>query len=369
MNADAPLRWSALYADLGLAVHPACPPDHDCHTPGKIPFDPRTGRHAAGWQTAQPPTPGAVAGWLAAPHGLRANLGCLTGRGLAWLDIDGEQGETDLRALLGPTPPPTWEYRRGAGSRRLVYRVDGMQRIPTVGGDAGHQGLRIMGDGGQCVLPPSLHASGQRYEWVPGRMPKDGPPAAAPAALLERLKAALRPEPPPLASSTTAAVPERLSRHAQAVLRAGPAADPARYPSRSEALHSVLWSLIRAGYGDGEVLATLLAQPWVVAMRTNAPRWLQGEIARAHADGARPDTLEPMPSAAAAEVFRKLPARVRLALASEKPKRRLAGAVEAARLGVPLEALCAFSAAVNGGDVQEARSVARWAIKKAARAG
>lgn len=369
MDEVSPLRWAAGYAALGLAVHPCCPPSHGCDRPGgppsagKIPFDVNTGRHAGGWQRAEVPSPEVCAGWLAAPHGRRANIGALTGRGLVWLDIDGEQGEADIRALLGPTPPPTWEYRRGEHSRRLIYHVADMERIPTIGGDAGHAGLRIMGDGGQCVLPPSLHISGEWYEWVEGHRPKDGPPAEAPTALLERLRAALKPTLPELPTTPRVAIPERLSRHAEAVLRDGPAADP-KYASRSEAVQAVVWSMIRAGYGDGEVVATLLAQRWITEMRRNAPRWLQAEVTRARADGAHPDTLEPMPSALAATVFRRLPARVRLALASEKPKRRLAGAVEAAKLGASVEALAAFSAAVNGGDVQEARSVARWATRK-----
>ena len=357
----APLRWAAGYAALALVVHPCCPPSHGCQTPGKVPCDPATGRHASGWQAAAVPTPETCRRWLTAPHGPTANIGALTGRGLVWLDIDGQKGEDALAALLGPQAAPTWEYRRGDHSRRLIYRVDGMQRIPTSGGDAGHAGLRIMGDGGQAVLPPSLHVSGERYAWVPGHRPKDGLPAPAPAPLLERLRASLRSAAPDLPTTPPVAVPERLSRHAEAVLHEGPASDPARYPSRSEAVQSVVWSMIRAGHSDGAILGTLLGQPWVAAMRGNPQRWLQGEVARAHAAGARPDTLEPMRPEAAAEVFRSLPAGVRLALASSNPKRRMAGAVEAAKRGEPVEALCAFAAATGGGDVQEARAVARWA--------
>lgn len=364
-----PLRWAAAYARLGLVVHPCCPPDHGCATGGKVPLDVRTGRHLSGWHGAPVPTPEDVAGWLATPRGQSANLGACTGRGLAWLDVDGQEGAAALQELLGPEPAATWEYRRGDHSRRLVYAVPQMPRIPTIGGDAGHQGLRIMGDGGQCVLPPSMHPSGDRYEWVDGRTPKEGPPAPAPAALVERLRAALRPAVPALPAVAPTSAPERLSRRAEAVLREGPAADPIRYPSRSEAEQACVWALIRAGYGDGEIVATLLAQPWIAAMRSNAQRWLQGEIARARAAGARPDTLEPMPSAVAADAFSGLPANVQTLLASDHLRRRIAGAVQAARLGMPPEALTAFEASRNGGDLGEARAVARWATRKAAEGG
>lgn len=361
----APLQWAAGYAALGLVVHPCCPPDHGCATPGKVPWDVRTGRHLSGWQAAPVPIPEDITGWLATPRGRTANVGANTGHGLVWLDVDGPEGEEDLQNLLGTERPVTWEYRRGDRSRRLIYVVVGIPHIPTVGGDAGHAGLRLMGDGGQCVLPPSMHLSGERYTWVPGHAPKDAPAAVAPGALVERLKAALKPAAPAMPPVAPVSAPERLSRHAEAVLRDGPAADPARYASRSEAVQSVIWSLLRAGYGDGEILGTLLGQPWIVEMRSNPAKWIEGEISRAHAAGARPDTLEPMPSSTAAAAFTRLPAAVRLALASDNPKRRMAGAVEAARLGLPAEALCAFEAARNGGDVQEARSVARWAARKA----
>lgn len=360
-----PLRWAAGYAAIGLVVHPCCPPTHGCPTPGKVPWNLRTGRPLGGWQAAAVPTPEETAGWLATPSGRAANIGANTGHGLAWLDVDGPEGEVDLRDVLGPEPPATWEYRRGDHSRRLIYAVD-MPHIPTIGGDAGHAGLRIMGEGGQCVPPPSLHLSGQRYAWVPGRMPKDGTAALAPASLVERLRAALKPAPPILPVTAPASVPERLSRRMQAVLRDGPAADPIRYPSRSEAEHACVWSLIRAGYDDGEILAILLAQPWIAAMRSNPAKRLQGEVARALAAGARPDTLEPMAFASAAAAFRALPLPVRRLLADEQaPKRRRAGMAQAARLGTPQEALVAFALARNGGDVEEARSLARWAARKA----
>jgi Bifunctional DNA primase/polymerase, N-terminal len=48
------------------------------------------------------------------------------------------------------------------------------------------QGIDVRGDGGYIVAPPSVHPSGRRYAWVPGRSPAEIVPAALPRWIFVR---------------------------------------------------------------------------------------------------------------------------------------------------------------------------------------
>ena len=167
-----PLETAAAYAELGWAILPLCGVAHPCPTPGKIPVDLATGRHLAGWQQRGIPTVAEIARWLEAPLAPRANLGCLTGQisGVVALDVDGPGGEALLARYAGGDLPATWEYRTGGG-RRLIYRYEEGMRSLKLSGDGQHEGLEVLSDGRQMVIPPSRHKSGPDYAWVPGRDP------------------------------------------------------------------------------------------------------------------------------------------------------------------------------------------------------
>lgn len=106
-----------------------------------------------------------------------ANLGVMTGpiSGVVVLDVDGERGlETlaQLVAAIGPLPP-TVTSRTGSGGLHYLFAHPGADhrvcnRAHALGtpGPDGRTGLDIRGNGGLFVLPPSLHYSGQRYEWI-----------------------------------------------------------------------------------------------------------------------------------------------------------------------------------------------------------
>src|SRR5215213_7673259 len=64
------------------------------------------------------------------------------------------------------------------------------------------------GRGGYVVAPPSRHASGQAYQWAPGRE-LDTPPGQVPAVLLARLERRVpQPSPHPVEPPTLGAAPE-----------------------------------------------------------------------------------------------------------------------------------------------------------------
>jgi Bifunctional DNA primase/polymerase, N-terminal len=97
-----------------------------------------------------------------------ANVGVVTGKvsDLVVLDADGPEGLESLKAL--DTPATTWLSETGRG-RHQWFKHPGV----TIGNRASvRPHLDVRGDGGYVVAPPSLHASGRRYEWLtpPDRM-------------------------------------------------------------------------------------------------------------------------------------------------------------------------------------------------------
>ena len=174
------LETAAAYRELGWAVLPLCGVAHRCPTPGKIPVDLTSGHHLAHSQRRGVPTPQEIDGWLRTPLAARANLGCLTGSrsGIVALDVDGPGGEALLTLHAHGDLPPTWEYRTGGG-RRIIYRYAPGMRSIKLAGDGTHEGLEVLSDGRQMVVPPSLHKAGPSYAWVPGRDPWTFGPAAS----------------------------------------------------------------------------------------------------------------------------------------------------------------------------------------------
>lgn len=163
-----------IYARLGLhpiALH-GLTADGAC-TCGREDCPPRTrGKHPVmrAWQTApfdlDELDAMLISNW-------RFNIGLRTGlqrdgRFLVVVDVDGP------RSLLEPLEaehgafPPTLTARTGSGGLHLYYyaRRELGNRVRVVP----HVDLR--GAGGQVVAPPSLHASGARYEWITVREPE-----------------------------------------------------------------------------------------------------------------------------------------------------------------------------------------------------
>jgi hypothetical protein len=95
-----------------------------------------------------------------------ANVGIVTGTisGIVVVDADGEAGVAELERRGYPV---TWTARSGSGGLHVYFRHPGHRvgnrKIAGIGD--------IRGDGGLIVAPPSLHISGGRYEWLPGRSP------------------------------------------------------------------------------------------------------------------------------------------------------------------------------------------------------
>lgn len=75
---------------------------------------------------------------------------------LVCLDVDLPHGEESLNDYTIPT---TSEARTGSGGKHFIFTGDRRSR------NGAREGVDIKGHGGYFVAPPSLHRSGDRYEW------------------------------------------------------------------------------------------------------------------------------------------------------------------------------------------------------------
>ena len=211
----SPLDAARLYIAAGLAVVSCCalapgdPPQctaeragysaHKGHgTPdkrGKV----RAGKQPLHtWEGRTSTSPDDARRWWAheAPHG--PSFALLIQGGLLAIDVDGPAGEVSLAAavdVLGPLPP-TLENVTGRtdGGRHLLFavpvdasardvaaltksvagmRLDGARFVTVKGDESSGLDLRA-GDldapRSYIMVAPSVHASGARYQWKPGRV-------------------------------------------------------------------------------------------------------------------------------------------------------------------------------------------------------
>jgi len=163
------------YQELGLVIHPCCPADHRCQSPGKIPFDPVEGKHMAGWQEHTQFSMEQWQEWIDYESSINIGFLCGSPSGLVCIDIDNKEGEGILDEAGIKEWQQTWRYTTGRGFRSL-FRY-GEKSISTVV-SRGSAAFEVLGDGRQSVLPPSLHPNGRRYSWVSGSTPRDLNPAS-----------------------------------------------------------------------------------------------------------------------------------------------------------------------------------------------
>jgi hypothetical protein len=123
-----------------------------------------------------------MAWWTRQPQ---ANIGLATGHAFDVLDVDGPSGARAIRTLAA---------ENGLHSSGPLVRTGGggwhYYLAPTGLGNASPAGLEHVdwrGRGGYVVAPPSRHASGHPYQWVPGR-DLDTPLAEVPPPLRARLE-------------------------------------------------------------------------------------------------------------------------------------------------------------------------------------
>src|SRR3989344_48821 len=108
-----------------------------------------------------------------------AGIAIITGKisGIAAIDIDIHKGGK----IEGLTPTIT--SRTGGGGQHCIYSYPS-EGIGSYAGIVDHVDIR--GDGGYIVVPPSLHESGRKYEWIVS--PEDAKPEILPQIIFDLVK-------------------------------------------------------------------------------------------------------------------------------------------------------------------------------------
>jgi Bifunctional DNA primase/polymerase, N-terminal/CHC2 zinc finger len=112
-----------------------------------------------------------------------ANVGIVTGRvsGVVVLDVDPRSGGDSALGALEESwgaLPDTLEVQTGGGGRHLWFSSDEENPSAVLA-----PGLELKGERSVVTAPPSVHASGHRYLWIPERSPDDLTAAALPGWL------------------------------------------------------------------------------------------------------------------------------------------------------------------------------------------
>lgn len=167
IQANEVLQAATRYADLGFKVIPlhginangcTCSKGKDCDKPGKHP-------RIVDWTNQATADKEKLTEWFT--RWSNSNIGLATGatNGIIAIDIDprhgGDYSIADLQNEYGKLPD-TVEQLTGGGGQHLLFKYPGytIQNKVSIA-----PGVDIRGDGGQIVVSPSIHESGNRYEW------------------------------------------------------------------------------------------------------------------------------------------------------------------------------------------------------------
>ncbi len=155
-----------------------------------------------------------------------ANIGVVTGRvsGVVVLDVDprngGDRSLGPFEARWGALPA-TVEAHTGGGGRHLWFSSG--EQLPSA---VLAPGLELKAEHAVVTVPPSLHASGRPYVWVPGRGPDDVLPAPVPEWVEALARGDAHADPHrPLAAPPVRTTQEQ-AEFAEAWARAGVALEP-----------------------------------------------------------------------------------------------------------------------------------------------
>ncbi|XPV75974.1 MAG: bifunctional DNA primase/polymerase [Desulfovibrio sp.] len=141
-----------------------------------IPVFPCMGKRpyvAGGFKSATTDVDQVTRWWRQFPN---ANIGSPTGLKSFVLDIDPPDGDSSLSFLLVhySSFKDTLVQKTGSGGRHLFFAMPSGVDIRNSASKIG-KGLDIRGTGGYIILPPSVHPSGNRYEWLNELPPVDPP--------------------------------------------------------------------------------------------------------------------------------------------------------------------------------------------------
>ena len=225
----AQLSWYVLPVYGIVEGQCTCGQGESCSSPGKHPRIPA-------WQNQATTDVATIRRWWKTwPH---ANIGVVAGKsGLVVLDIDPKHGgDNSLDELIAEhgALPDTREQITGGGGRHILFKHPGGYIQNRQDQSSIAPGVDIKANGGFFVAAPSLHSSGNRYQW-------DGLEDAGTAELPAWLKQLLMSKPTTNGKTKRPVNSEKFTDG-----------------QRHRALLSYAGKLRHAGCGPDEVLAALL---------------------------------------------------------------------------------------------------------------
>ncbi len=162
-----PLDAAIYYLRLGFTPIPLCTPANGvggceqhgplCSHPGKRPL-------VKGWNTCVVTEDDLQKWWQRWPT---ANIGAVMGGGIVGIDIDPRNGGRETLEKLDLKRPDTAVSITGGAGEHWFFRTNGKAVAARVLGP----GVELHGTNTTLVLPPSMHKSGKRYQWMPGYHP------------------------------------------------------------------------------------------------------------------------------------------------------------------------------------------------------
>lgn len=179
----SPAEWAQMYRANGVQVIPS-------PYPMRVASDKRP--QAAEWKEFQNElVPDALfQKWF--PPTAKPNMGAIAGAasgGLLVIDLDeykpgvGPVATAWWNDVTGGVDPETWQQRTGGGGRQIFFRLPpGV----SIGNASAHAlGVDIRGQGGFALMPPTLHMSGNNYQWIESYEPWSIPLDIAPQRVID----------------------------------------------------------------------------------------------------------------------------------------------------------------------------------------
>lgn len=131
-------------------------PEYKCHTPGKHP-------RITDWEDNASNEAYIIAEWWR--RWPQANIGVAAGKSrLLDLDLDTYKDGYEGMDILSSEDEQTVTNLSGGGGSHLIFQMPEDKHYTNANSKM-PKGIDIRGYGGQFVVPPSLHASGKRYQW------------------------------------------------------------------------------------------------------------------------------------------------------------------------------------------------------------
>lgn len=120
------------------------------------------------------------------------NLGLVTGSnsGILAIDIDGQQAYDDFYNEYSEYTNKTCMYKTSEYGWRILFKIPNDKELKSKSQryEGEHQEISFLANGKQTIIPPSVHPSGYRYEWIEGHSIFDIEIQECPKSIIELLE-------------------------------------------------------------------------------------------------------------------------------------------------------------------------------------